>query len=176
MPTRSPRARAGWKRAAQCRFTPTTKTRPCLGQGTLGLELAEQAPDIDTLLVAVGGGGLIAGLAAWYEGRIKVIGVEPIAAPTLKEGAGGWTPGRCRSGRCRGGLACTTPHRRPRVSHRREVRARCLARRRRCDREISDRRSGRRCGLPPSRAAPRPSPRSCQASTNPNVASASASS
>jgi threonine dehydratase len=54
-----------------------------LGQGTLGIELEEQAPDIDTLLVAVGGGGLIAGLAAWYSGRIKVVGVEPFAAPTL---------------------------------------------------------------------------------------------
>jgi threonine dehydratase len=53
------------------------------GQGTLGIELDEQAPDIDTLLVPVGGGGLIAGLAAWYAGRIKVIGVEPFAAPTL---------------------------------------------------------------------------------------------
>ena len=55
------------------------------GQGTLGMELTEQAPNIDTLLVAVGGGGLIAGISAWYEGRIKVIGVEPIAAPTLKK-------------------------------------------------------------------------------------------
>lgn len=54
-----------------------------MGQGTLGLELAEQAPDIDTLLVSVGGGGLVAGLAAWYAGRIKVIGVEPFASPTL---------------------------------------------------------------------------------------------
>lgn len=54
-----------------------------LGQGTLGMELEEQAPQIDTLLVAVGGGGLIAGIAAWYAGRIKVIGVEPVAAPTL---------------------------------------------------------------------------------------------
>lgn len=54
-----------------------------MGQGTLGLELSEQAPDIDTLLVSVGGGGLIAGLAAWYVGRIKVIGVEPLASPTL---------------------------------------------------------------------------------------------
>jgi threonine dehydratase len=53
------------------------------GQGTIGLELAVQAPDIDTLLVAVGGGGLIAGIAAWYAGRVKVIGVEPQAAPTL---------------------------------------------------------------------------------------------
>lgn len=54
-----------------------------LGQGTIGLELDEQAPDIDTLLVPVGGGGLIAGIAAWYAGRIKIIGVEPFASPTL---------------------------------------------------------------------------------------------
>ncbi|HUH83489.1 MAG TPA: threonine/serine dehydratase [Stellaceae bacterium] len=53
-----------------------------LGQGTLGLELEQQA-SLDTLLVAVGGGGLIGGIAAWYAGRIKVIGVEPEAAPTL---------------------------------------------------------------------------------------------
>jgi threonine dehydratase len=54
-----------------------------LGQATVGVELAEQAPDIDTLLVSVGGGGLIAGIAAWYAGDIKIIGVEPFAAPTL---------------------------------------------------------------------------------------------
>lgn len=54
-----------------------------LGQGTVGLELETQAPDIDTLLVAVGGGGLIGGISAWYAGRVKVIGVEPRLAPTL---------------------------------------------------------------------------------------------
>jgi threonine dehydratase len=54
-----------------------------LGQGTVGLELEDQSPDIDTLLVAVGGGGLIAGIAAWYAGRIRVVGVEPHASPTL---------------------------------------------------------------------------------------------
>jgi threonine dehydratase len=54
-----------------------------LGQGTVGLELEEQAPNLDTLLVAVGGGGLIGGVATWYSGRIKIIGVEPEAAPTL---------------------------------------------------------------------------------------------
>ncbi len=54
-----------------------------LGQGTLGLELEEQAPGLDTLLVAVGGGGLIGGIAAWYAGRVNVIGVEPVKAPTL---------------------------------------------------------------------------------------------
>jgi threonine dehydratase len=54
-----------------------------LGQGTVGLELEEQASDLTTLLVAVGGGGLIAGLAAWYAGRIRIVGVEPVRAPTL---------------------------------------------------------------------------------------------
>jgi threonine dehydratase len=54
-----------------------------LGQGTIGLELEAQVPDLDTLLVAVGGGGLIAGIAAWYAGRIAVIGVEPESAPTM---------------------------------------------------------------------------------------------
>ena len=54
-----------------------------LGQGTVGLELEEQAPELDTLLVAVGGGGLIGGIAAWYGGKIRIVGVEPEAAPTL---------------------------------------------------------------------------------------------
>jgi threonine dehydratase len=56
-----------------------------LGQGSVGLEIARDAPDIDTLLVAVGGGGLIGGIAAWYEGRIKVVAVEPDGAPTLRD-------------------------------------------------------------------------------------------
>jgi threonine dehydratase len=59
------------------------QTETLLGQGTLGLELEEQAPHLDSLLVAVGGGGLIGGIAAWFGGRIKVIGVEPEASPTL---------------------------------------------------------------------------------------------
>ena len=54
-----------------------------LGQGTLGLELEEQAPKLDSLLVAVGGGGLIGGMAAWYENRTRIISVEPELAPTL---------------------------------------------------------------------------------------------
>ncbi|HSE06065.1 MAG TPA: pyridoxal-phosphate dependent enzyme, partial [Methylomirabilota bacterium] len=54
-----------------------------LGQGTLALELGRQAPDLDALLVSVGGGGLIGGIAAWCGGRPRVIGVEPEAAPTL---------------------------------------------------------------------------------------------
>ncbi len=54
-----------------------------LGQGTVGHELQQQCPQLDTLLIAVGGGGLIGGIAAWYAGKIKLIGVEPEAAPTL---------------------------------------------------------------------------------------------
>src|ERR1051326_2864268 len=54
-----------------------------LGQGTLGLELEEQDPKLDSLLVAVGGGGLIGGVAAWYQDRLKLISVEPMEAPTL---------------------------------------------------------------------------------------------
>lgn len=58
-----------------------------LGQGTLGLELEEQlhlqGHGIDTLLVAVGGGGLIGGIAASLDGRIKIVAVEPEEAPTL---------------------------------------------------------------------------------------------
>jgi len=56
-----------------------------LGQGTVGLELEADRPDIDTLLVAVGGGGLIGGIAAWYEGRTRIVAVEPEAAPTLHD-------------------------------------------------------------------------------------------
>ncbi len=60
-----------------------------LGQGTLALELAGQLQgqldggDLDTVLVPVGGGGLIGGIAAWFVGSVRVIGVEPDGAPTL---------------------------------------------------------------------------------------------
>lgn len=53
------------------------------GQGTLGLEWREQAPELDTLLIAVGGGGLIGGIAAAVGGRVRIVGVEPENAPTL---------------------------------------------------------------------------------------------
>jgi threonine dehydratase len=54
-----------------------------LGQGSLGLELEEQSPKLDAVLIAVGGGGLIGGVAAWYENRTKIVSVEPELAPTL---------------------------------------------------------------------------------------------
>src|SRR5258708_701783 len=55
------------------------------GQGTLALELSQQAPELDTVLVAVGGGGLIGGIAAWYESKTRVVAVEPEGAPTLAD-------------------------------------------------------------------------------------------
>ena len=56
-----------------------------LGQGSVGLELEAERPEIDTLLVATGGGGLIGGIAAWYAGRVRVVSVEPEPAPTLHD-------------------------------------------------------------------------------------------
>lgn len=55
------------------------------GQGTVGLEFEKQSADLDTILVSVGGGGLIGGIAAWYQGRCKVVSVEPEKAPTLHD-------------------------------------------------------------------------------------------
>jgi threonine dehydratase len=54
-----------------------------LGQATVGVEFEQDGPALDALLVAVGGGGLIGGIAAWYRGRVPVIGVEPEQAPQL---------------------------------------------------------------------------------------------
>lgn len=62
------------------------QTETLLGQGTLARELADQVPGATTMLIAVGGGGLIGGVAAWFAGqRRRVIGVEPVGAPTLTE-------------------------------------------------------------------------------------------
>jgi threonine dehydratase len=56
-----------------------------LGQGTLGKEIEDDLPQITTLLVAVGGGGLIGGIASWFRGRVKIVAVESDGAPTLYE-------------------------------------------------------------------------------------------
>ena len=53
------------------------------GQGTVALEWHRQSPRLDTVLVAVGGGGLIGGMAAYYAGDVKVVGVEPESCPAL---------------------------------------------------------------------------------------------
>ena len=54
-----------------------------LGQGTLARELLAQRPDVTTIVAAVGGGGLLGGVAAWCAGHVTVVGVEPVDAPTL---------------------------------------------------------------------------------------------
>lgn len=62
------------------------------GQGTIGLELADQVPDVDTVLVAVGGGGLIGGIAAWFASDARIVGVEPERCPTLTAGLAAGEP------------------------------------------------------------------------------------
>jgi len=67
---------------------PFADPRVIAGQATLGLEILEQAPDLDTVLVAIGGGGLISGIALAVKAvkpKVKVIGIEPTGAPTLCE-------------------------------------------------------------------------------------------
>jgi threonine dehydratase len=59
--------------------------RVLAGQGTLGMEFEEQVRGLDSVLIAVGGGGLIGGAAAWYQERVRVIGTEPALAPTLHD-------------------------------------------------------------------------------------------
>jgi threonine dehydratase len=59
------------------------QTETLLGQATVAMEFEAQAPALDAVLVAVGGGGLIGGMAAWYRRRTRLIAVEPETAPTL---------------------------------------------------------------------------------------------
>ena len=71
-----------------------------LGQGTVGAELEQQAPGLDTLLVAVGGGGLLGGVAAWYAGgkMIRLVAVEPEEAPTLSDALAAGHPVDAKAG------------------------------------------------------------------------------
>jgi threonine dehydratase len=65
------------------------------GQGTVGMELWQDAPEVTHVLVATGGGGLIGGIAAWYADRgVEVISVEPEGCPALHDAlaAGGPVP------------------------------------------------------------------------------------
>jgi threonine dehydratase len=56
-----------------------------LGAGTVGLELRRHAPSVDTVLAAIGGGGLLSGIATACAGEARVVGVEPEGAPTMTE-------------------------------------------------------------------------------------------
>ena len=69
-------------------FHPFADPRVVAGQGTTGIEILEDDPALDYLFVAIGGGGLISGVATAVKElkpSITVIGVEPVGAPTLKE-------------------------------------------------------------------------------------------
>ena len=83
MPMRSPPAKAISRETGAMPVHAYDQAETLLGQGSVGLELEQDAPEIETLLVAVGGGGLIGGIAAWYGRRIRIVAVEPEAAPTL---------------------------------------------------------------------------------------------
>lgn len=68
-------------------FHPFADPLVVAGQGTLGLEVLDDLPDADAILVAIGGGGLISGVATAIRAKrpdMRIIGVEPIGAPTLK--------------------------------------------------------------------------------------------
>lgn len=53
------------------------------GQGTLGLEIDAQLPQFDTLVLSVGGGGLLGGIGAWFKNRVKILAVESEGTATL---------------------------------------------------------------------------------------------
>jgi len=89
-----------------------------LGQGTVGLEFEEQDPQLDTLLVAVGGGGLIGGIAAWYGRQDQSRRRRTGSGADARSGARGGTPGGYRGGRNRRGLFGWRTCRRTHVFHR----------------------------------------------------------
>ena len=135
-----------------------------LGQGSVGLEFEQDAPDLDTLFVAVGGGGLIGGIASWYAGRVRLIGVEPELAPTLYEALAAGAPVDAKAG----GIAANSlaPRRVGEIMF--PIARRTSPRSCWCPTRPSARRrrpSGGACASSPSRAAPRPSPRCWPAST-----------
>ena len=80
------RAAAAWQEESGALDIPAfDSVATILGAGSVALELEEQAPDVHSVLTAVGGGGLFAGLCAGYDGAAAVVGVEPEGAPTMTE-------------------------------------------------------------------------------------------
>ena len=70
-----------------CYFHPFADPAVVAGQGTLGRELLDDVPDMDTVLIAIGGGGLISGMGVALKAlkpSVHVIGIEPEGSPTLK--------------------------------------------------------------------------------------------
>jgi len=143
-----------------------------LGQGTVGMELEQQAA-LDTLVVAVGGGGLIGGIAAWYEGRVRIVGVEPRLAPTLTRALAAGGPVDAEAG----GIAADSlaPRRVGELMYpfaERFVERVVLWRMMRFTKR--KRGSGMHCGSSPNRGALQPMRRFCRGLIAPRKASASA--
>jgi threonine dehydratase len=81
------RARADADQLGRVYVSPYNDPEVIAGQGTLGLEILEDMPDVDDILVPVGGGGLVAGIAGFAKSRrpgIRVFGVEPASSAFMK--------------------------------------------------------------------------------------------
>jgi threonine dehydratase len=146
------------------------QTETILGQGTC-MEIETQVGALDALLVAVGGGGLIAGIAAWYGASTRVIAVEPEAAPTLAMALEAGRPVDAPAG----GIAADS------LAPRRVGELVFPIAQRFVDRTVlvtdeairaAQAACGIACGSWPSRAAPPPSPRCCRDATGPIARSA----
>ena len=97
------------------RIHPFAAESTVIGQGTAGLEWEQDGPALDTVLVAVGGGGLISGVASWWAGRVKVVGVEPEGSRALHAALEAGRPDRCGCGFGGGRFARRQEHRRSRL-------------------------------------------------------------
>ena len=86
-----------------------------IGAGTLAAEVEEEAGVPDRVLVSVGGGGLIAGIAAWFQDRCRIDALEPELAPTLYRAREAGTAGRRGGQRHRRRFARRAAHRRDRL-------------------------------------------------------------
>jgi len=71
---------------------PYNSVETITGQGTAGLEFEQQAPDLDTLFVSVGGGGLISGIGSWYVSNVKIVAVETTGTSSLHQTLAGTLP------------------------------------------------------------------------------------
>ncbi len=76
-------ATATSRKPARCGSIRSRRQATIAGQGTAALEWESGRPGLDTVLVAVGGGGLISGVASWWAGRVKIVGVEPEGSRAL---------------------------------------------------------------------------------------------
>jgi threonine dehydratase len=92
----------GWEQEPYAFIHPWTDRRVMTGHGSLALEIVEAVPDVDTVFVPVGGGGLLGGVGAAlksHDPRIRIVAVEPEGCPSLHASlaAGHPTEVRCET-------------------------------------------------------------------------------